>query len=61
MPRDCHHMHSWQTDGAVSSVAPVSPATRGGMPAGDRSGADSPCHDDVDPGGPSATTAIRAR
>jgi hypothetical protein len=28
---DCHQMHSWQTEGAVSSVAPVSPLTRGGI------------------------------
>ena len=32
--RDCHHTHSWQTVGAVSSVAPVSPVTRGGIAAG---------------------------
>src|SRR4051794_36827463 len=28
--RDCHQMHLWQTDGAVSRVAPLSPLTRGG-------------------------------
>ena len=29
-PRDCHQTHSWQTLGARTRVAPVSPATRGG-------------------------------
>ena len=28
LPRDCHQTHVWQTAGAVSSVAPVSPASR---------------------------------
>ena len=27
-PRLCHQTHAWQTDGAVSRVAPVSPASR---------------------------------
>src|SRR5215203_77389 len=30
-PRDCHHTHSWHTDGAVSSVSFVRGASRGAM------------------------------